>query len=176
MIPEDQLKFRLNMIQTYPEMGKYLVQIADEMIEKKMPGIIADVLEAISMRPDVPPEAIARYVDFTKRIIAGKNANDIKDKFEQEYLRGIPDVLGAHPTPENEDLLIALLEFGTQGNAQKVLGRVGTIRALPAMQKYVDKYEQYARTENDGSVFLWLKEIKESLMTLKKRVSGTSQK
>lgn len=175
MLSEGRLKKRLNLIRTYPELGKYLAQIADQMIEQKSPEI-SDVLDAMSMRSDVPPEAITRYIELTKRMIAGKTAKDIKDGFEEECLRGIPDVLASHLTPENEDLLIVLLQFGTQGHAHRALGRAGTIRALPAMQKYADEYEQYARTENNGSVSLWLKEIKESLMALSKRVSETKQK
>lgn len=174
MLPEWRLQKRLDMIRTYPELGKYLAKIADQMIEQKSPEI-GDVFDAMSTRPDVPPAATARYIEFTKRIIEGKTAKGIKDGFEQEYLSGISDVLAANLTPENEDLLIALLKFGTKGHAQRALGRAGTIRALPAMQKYADEYEQYARTENNGSALLWLEEIQGSLMALKKRVSDTKQ-
>ncbi len=83
MLEDSHLKKRLEMIQTYPELGKYLAKIADEMIEQKSPEV-GDVLDAMSMRTDVPPEATARYIELTKRIIEGKTAKDIKDGFEQE--------------------------------------------------------------------------------------------
>lgn len=51
MLPEGRLKIRLGMIQTYPELGKYLAQIAGEMIENRSPGI-ADVLDAMSKWED----------------------------------------------------------------------------------------------------------------------------
>lgn len=175
MIDEDRMKKRLKMIQTYPELGKWLAKVADRMIEQRSPEI-ADVLDAIALRTDVPPEATARYFELTKRIIEGKTAKDIKDGFEQEYLSGIADVLAAHLSPENEDLLIALLHMGTKGHAYRALGRVGTIRALPAMQKYADDYERYAKTQDNGSVTEWLKDIKASLMELSKRVSGGVRK
>ena len=175
MIDEDRMKKRLKIIQTYPELGKWLAKVADRMIEQRSPGI-ADVLDAIALRTDVPPEATARYIELTKRIIEGKTAKYIKDGFEQEYLSGIADLLAAHLSPENEDLLIAFLHMGTKGHAHRALGRVGTIRALPAMQKYADDYERYAKTQDTGSVTEWLKDIKASLMELSKRVSGGVRK
>lgn len=175
MLEESHLKKRLDMIRTYPELGKYLAKIADKMIEEKSPEI-GDVLDAMSMRADVPPEATARYIELTKRIIEGKTAKDIKDGFEQEYLSAISDVLAAHLSPENEDLLIALLHMGTKGHAYRALGRVGTIRALPAMQKYADDYERHAKTQDNGSVTVWLDDIKGSLMELSNRVSGGVRK
>jgi len=174
MLGESHLKKRLEMIRTYPELGKFLPKIADHMIDQRSPEI-GDVLDAMSLRPDVSPAATARYIELAKRIIEGKTAKDIKDDFEREYLSGITEVLAAHLSADNEDLLMALLHFGTKGHAHRALGRVGTIRALSAMQKYADNYEQYARTQNDGSASLWLKEIKESLSELSKRVSDTKQ-
>ena len=174
MFSESRLQKRLDMIQTYPELGKYLPKIADQMIVQRSPQI-GDVLDAMSMRADVPPAATAHYIELAKHIIKGKTAKDISDVFEQEFLSGITKVLAAHLTPENEDLLIALLRFGTNGYAQRALGRVGTIRSLPAMQKYADDYELYARTQDDASVSEWLKEIKGSLLALSKRVSDAKQ-
>lgn len=174
MLSESRLKKRMDMIRTYPELGRFLSKIADDMIEQRSPEI-GDVLDAMSMRLDVPPAATARYIELAKRIIEGKTAKDIKDRFEQEYLSGITEVLAAHLSSENEDLLIAMLHFGTKGHAHRALGRVGTMRSLSAMQKYADNYEQYARTQNDGSASLWLKEIKESLSELSRRVADTNQ-
>ncbi len=175
MFVESQMKKRLDMIRTYPELGRHLVKIADRMIEQRSPEI-GDVLDAMSMRADVPPEATARYIELTKSIIEGKTAKDINDGFEKEYVSGIANVLAAHISPENEDLLIKLLWFDPYSNTYKVLGRAGTSRALPAMQKYADDYEKHARSRGNASAYYSLKEIKGSLVELSKRVSGAEQR
>lgn len=174
MLPDKHLERRLEMIRTCPDMGKYLVSITDEMIERKYSDI-SDYLEAIAMRKDIPPEAIARYIGLTKRMIQDKTLNFSIHGFDGEYLTGMSDVLAAHPTPENEELLITLLGFNTNGQAFRALAQIGTIRALPAMQKYAEKLEQHARSHDDFYTLQRLKEVREGLAKLKARVSGVGR-
>jgi hypothetical protein len=175
MLSDEHQKRRLEMIRTCPDMGRYLVSITDEMIELKFPDI-SDYLEAIAMRPDIPSEAVARYIGLARRMIKNKALKFSTHEFDGEYLVGISDVLAAHPTPENEELLITLLQFGTQSHAFRALARMGTSRALPAMQKYADDAERHYRGDNGFYSQQRLNEVREGLAKLMMRVSLSDKK
>jgi hypothetical protein len=170
-----QLQKRLNLIKSSPDLGRYLVEIADRLLASK-DAEISDVLDAMAQRTDIDPQAIERYVSLAENTVKVKSFEEL-DRGQMAFLSGMTEILAAHPTMEHERLLIRIQQIGLGGMVAEALAKSGGAQALKALEQQVLEYEELMKRFPDNpSVRQNAQQIKSHLESLRRRLAQVDAK
>ncbi len=171
---------RQSMIKNDPDLGPYLIELANERIRSKNNGI-GNVFYAMSFRSDIDAFVISGYIDKANTMMSeGSVVMHGNNGFEAEFLDGLAFMLKSH-SPKGEDFLIRMIR--TQDNAicklsaAAALARTGSTRALPAMleaSKWMSRQAKEAPW-SDNLAEDYLKKMNVSLETLRERLNAENK-
>ncbi|MGV3661405.1 MAG: hypothetical protein ACO1TE_14550 [Prosthecobacter sp.] len=165
-----RLEQRRQFILNTPDIAPYLVAIADARIEQKS-ARVSEVFDAMAMRPDVDPAAIARYVDRADAMMRTLTTRESMSAADYNYFEGVAKILEKRPSQDSERILIRMLEVGAVEPAAKALAQMGTVRSLPVLEAVVEKYKLMDKEKGDASMRPWLDHLIGSLEMLRRRVA-----
>lgn len=171
-IGEEGLRIRKQFILSHPQLGEKLPVLADLLIKERNGEELANAFDAMSMRQDVPAEAIKRYKAQAKRIVEKQRQRVPLGEFEYDYVRGFSAVLASlPPSTENEDLLIELLLVDRWRYVFKSLTKVATTRALPALEARLEQYRELAKKSGSEDSIRKTDECADLMQDLRRRLS-----
>ena len=174
-LDDEHLKRRQEMIANDPELGAYLVALADLRLAQNDLAV-ADLLEAMSLRQDVDGAAVERYIQKAERVVQTPLEKEV-GQAELNYLRGMTKLLESRPSQKNEDLLVQMLPFEPFVRADRALAQMGSARVVPVLEKFSHAYPHSTRLKDQGPVPLVADvgtEIQKSLKILRTRLAGTA--
>ncbi|MFZ2280348.1 MAG: hypothetical protein WAW39_21295, partial [Prosthecobacter sp.] len=175
-LSDEELKPRTKLIETSPDLGPYLVEIADRMIAQKS-DYVHHIFDAIAQRKDIDPKAIERYVALTEKILAQVKSSAELDRAQRSILYGMNDVLAAHPSAAGERLLIRMQQIGLGGLVAESLAKIGGPQALTALQQEVSEYEELVKSDPENEALrLQARRIKNCMETLRARLAQAPAK
>jgi len=169
---EEVLSVRSKYILTHPKLGEKLPLLADLLIKEGNGEELANAFDAMSMRQDVPAEAIERYKAQARSIVEKVRRRVPLNDFDYDYVRGFSAVLASlPPSTENEDLLIELLLADSSRFVFKSLTRVATTRALPALEARLEQYRELAKKSGSEDSIRKTDECADLMQGLRRRLS-----
>jgi len=169
---EEVLRERKKYILTRPKLGEKLPLLADLLIKEGNGEELANAFDAMSMRQDVPAEAIERYKAQARSIVEKVRRRVPLNDFDYDYVRGFSAVLASlPPSTENEDLLIELLPMDPWDYVFKSLTKVATTRALPALESRLEQCREAAKKSGSKDSIRLTEECAVLLQDLRRRLS-----
>lgn len=171
VLDAERLEKRKQFIIHSPDLGPCLVAIADLRIDRKSGGV-SEVFEAMAMRQDVDPAALARYIARAETMMRTLTTRESMSDADYDYFKGVAIILEKRPSQESERILIRMLEVGAEEPAAKALAQIGTVRSLPVLEAVVEKYKLMEKKEGGASMRPWLDRLTENLETLRRRMAN----
>ena len=122
-----------------PGITKPLYDYLWKCVEGEFDVDIGLVLSALAKRPDLTQEQLKGITNRLRLLAAGSVENLSSD--EMNFLLSSVQFLKRQPSPENEDLLLRLLEQDNQSLksvAAHTLAKIGTRKAVEPMRRFVE--------------------------------------
>jgi hypothetical protein len=169
---EEKELHRLQVIQTEPDLGPYLVALAEQISAEKSDGLTG-VLQAMALRKDVNVAVAQQYIQRANTIINLKPNRIIG--YDYDLVLGVTDLLQLLPSKENENTLIEILKLGQRMNndalmfsVARAVAQMGTIRSLSALEEAMESI-RLNRSDSDSEL---VTKFRSYLLKLKERIQN----
>jgi len=153
---------RASRIKSEPGLAPYLIALADRYIAEPGRDGLPMIMESIASRDDIPAAELQRFFDKGKALLEG-SATVAQPGFD-DFLIGLASMIAAHPSPDNEAILVKMLQLRNIDSgmliavaAGKALATCGTLNARAEMEATAEWFSDFEikqkRISGFGRVF-----------------------
>jgi hypothetical protein len=100
---------RLSRIVNEPGLGPYLVYLVHQYLGGPSRDGLPILLEAVAMRQDISQKDLERFFSLVKAILS--DSKSVVQPTSDDFLVGMASVMAAHPSAENEAMLVKMLHL-----------------------------------------------------------------